>query len=194
MFCETCGQPLGDSGRFCPACGTTRPSAAGSPAAPAPPGSVGAAVTEAPAHPNEPVRVVEYAHCPNPECPQYSRRTVVTRCPGCGRATVPMSLAESAPPSQTVGDPSPVAGARIPALMAALGQPGRRRYGNGRRVFYAGLWGVYTVALVCGFFGGVAQANAGAALLCLVLAAVTGSYAWRIWTYRARHLWLLIFF
>jgi hypothetical protein len=78
--------------------------------------------------------------------------------------------------------------------MAALGQLGLRRYGNGRRVFYAGLWGFYTVALICGFVGSVAQANAGAALLCLVLAAVTGNYTWRIWTYRARHLWLLIFF
>jgi hypothetical protein len=87
-----------------------------------------------------------------------------------------------------------VAGATIPGLLTALRQPGRRRYGNGRRVFYAGLWGFYTIALVCGFFGGVAQANVGAALLCLVLAAVTGSYAWRIWMYRAKRLWLLILF
>jgi hypothetical protein len=105
-----------------------------------------------------------------------------------------MSLAKNAPPSQTVGLPSPVAGPTLPQLMAALGQPGLRWYGNGRRVFYGALWGFYTVALVCGFFGGVVQANAGAALLCLVLAAVTGNYTWRIWTYRARHLWLLIFF
>jgi hypothetical protein len=47
---------------------------------------------------------------------------------------------------------------------------------------------------VCGFFGGVAQANVGAALLCLVFAAMTGSYAWRIWMYRAKRLWLLILF
>ncbi len=78
--------------------------------------------------------------------------------------------------------------------MAVLGRPGQRRYSNGRRIFYAGLWAFYTVALVCGIFAAAAQGNAGAALLCLLLAAVTGSYAWRIWTYRARRLWLLILF
>jgi uncharacterized membrane protein len=78
--------------------------------------------------------------------------------------------------------------------MAGLGYPGPRRYGNGRRIFYAGLWAFYTVAFVCGFFAAAARANIGVALLCLVLAALTGSYAWRIWTYRAKRLWWMILF
>jgi hypothetical protein len=73
--------------------------------------------------------------------------------------------------------------------------PARRRwYGNGRRIFYASLWAFYTLAFSAAFFDAAAQGAVGGALGSLALAAATGTYGWRIWTYRSRHLWLLIFF
>lgn len=135
----------------------------------------------APARSGRSGQTADYVLCPRGHrVPWYA-----PSCPTCGSA-----VGATAPPAPP-GAPGP-----FPAYRRdqPLGQSGRSRYGNGRRVFYAGLWGFYTIALVCGFFGGVAQANIGAALLCLVLAAVTGSYAWRIWMYRAKQLWLLILF
>lgn len=70
----------------------------------------------------------------------------------------------------------------------------RRRYGNGRRVFYGGLWSFYTLLFAIGFVSLLSAGNVGAGFLSAGLALLTGIYAYRIWTWRARHLWLLIFF
>lgn len=70
----------------------------------------------------------------------------------------------------------------------------QRRYGNGRRVFYGSLWTLYTVILFAAVIGGMSNGSVGAALLCVVLGCLTGMYAYRIWTWRARRLWLLILF
>lgn len=74
-----------------------------------------------------------------------------------------------------------------------LGRP-LRRYGNGRRVFYGGLWSLYTLICAVGTVSWLSQGLFSAALLGIVLACLMGWYAYRIWTWRARRLWLLIFF
>jgi hypothetical protein len=70
----------------------------------------------------------------------------------------------------------------------------QRRYGNGRRVFYGSLWTLYTFLLICAVVGGLSSGSVGLALVAVVLACLTGMYAYRIWTWQARRLWLLILF
>ena len=70
----------------------------------------------------------------------------------------------------------------------------RHWYGNVRRVFYGGLWSFYTVVLALAFFQLLSNGSFSSALLSAALGLFTGVYAYRIWTWRARHLWLLIFF
>lgn len=70
----------------------------------------------------------------------------------------------------------------------------RRRYGHGRRVFYGGLWSFYTVVLAIAFVQFLSNGSITSALFSAGLGLLTGVYAYRIWTWRARHLWLLIFF
>jgi len=88
-------------------------------------------------------------------------------------------------------DSSPPPPAR--RLQSSPPPPARRPYGNGRRCFYGTLWSVYTLAL---FAGGIATASksAGPALLFFAVSGLAGWYAYRIWTYRARRLLLLILF
>lgn len=70
----------------------------------------------------------------------------------------------------------------------------RHWYGNGRRVFYGGLWSFYTILFAIGFFHFMSVGSFTTALISAGLALLLGNYAYRIWTWRARHLWLLIFF
>lgn len=70
----------------------------------------------------------------------------------------------------------------------------RRWYGNVRRVLYGSLWSFYTVLLVFSFFHFLSIGEIGTGLFSGVLALLIGNYAYRIWTWRARHLWFLIFF
>jgi hypothetical protein len=70
----------------------------------------------------------------------------------------------------------------------------RRPYGNVRRVFYGGLWSLYTIALAFAFFHFLSVGQAGTAFVAAGIAALTGNYAYRIWTWRARHFWILIIF
>lgn len=70
----------------------------------------------------------------------------------------------------------------------------RHRYGNGRRVFYGGLWSFYTIVLAIAFFHFLSIGEFPTALFSGGVALLIGNYAYRIWTWRARRLWLLIFF
>jgi hypothetical protein len=70
----------------------------------------------------------------------------------------------------------------------------RHWYGNGRRVFYGGLWSFYTVVLALAFIHYLSVGSFTNALLSGGFALLIGIYAYRIWTWRARRLWLLIFF
>jgi hypothetical protein len=86
-------------------------------------------------------------------------------------------------------------------------KPPARWYGNGRRVIFGSLWTFYTAvsaaillftlltALVVSMAqpGTLLSVSPGVLVLGL-LTFLTGSYAYRIWTWRARVLWLLIFF
>ena len=69
-----------------------------------------------------------------------------------------------------------------------------RRYGNGRRVFYGGLWSLYTLIFAVGTVSALSNGSLLVALLGAGLSCLTGMYAYRIWTWRARRLWLLILF
>lgn len=77
--------------------------------------------------------------------------------------------------------------------VSSWGRP-LRRYGNGRRVFYGGLWSLYTLLFAVGTVSCLSKGLFAAALFGVVLVCLMGMYVYRIWTWRARHLWLLIFF
>lgn len=70
----------------------------------------------------------------------------------------------------------------------------RPRYSNGRRVGYSVLWSFYVLVLGLGGLGSLAHGQIVTGLLGIALAILAGRYAGRIWTYRARTLWLLLFF
>lgn len=70
----------------------------------------------------------------------------------------------------------------------------RRRYGNGRRVFYGGLWSLYTLVLALACIHFLSVGPFSAAFFSAVIGLLTSIYAYRIWTWRARHLWILIIF
>ncbi len=68
-----------------------------------------------------------------------------------------------------------------------------RPYSNGRRLFYGCLWSLYTVLLAIATVSSLSSSPV-VALVCAVLMCLAGFYAYRIWTWRARRLWLLIIF
>ncbi len=60
------------------------------------------------------------------------------------------------------------------------------------RVLCGVCWAVVTVGLALAGIGAISSGSAGGAILCFVIAALTGLYDYRIWTLKARRLWLLI--
>lgn len=68
-----------------------------------------------------------------------------------------------------------------------------RPYGQVRRALYGGWW-TFVAAIL--FVGGLAAlvSSVGTAFVGLALGALSGRYAYRIWTWRARSLWFVIFF
>ena len=68
-----------------------------------------------------------------------------------------------------------------------------RPYSNGRRIFYGCLWSLYTVLPTIATISGLSTSPL-VSLICVVLMCLTGYYAYRIWMWRARRLWLLIIF
>jgi hypothetical protein len=61
-------------------------------------------------------------------------------------------------------------------------------------VFYGSLWSFYTAILAIAFVHFLSIGSFTTALFSAGLALLIGNYAYRIWTWRARRLWLLIFF
>jgi hypothetical protein len=70
----------------------------------------------------------------------------------------------------------------------------RPRYSDGRRVGYTILWSFYAFILAIGGLTSLTHDQIMAGLVAAALAVLAGRYAMRIWTYRARTLWLLLFF
>ncbi|MFF1607655.1 hypothetical protein ACFVYA_07730 [Amycolatopsis sp. NPDC058278] len=67
-------------------------------------------------------------------------------------------------------------------------------YSHGKRAFYGLTWTLWTIALVAGAFAMFNSDMVGQGLIALVLSGVTGSYAYRIWTWQARRLIFFIVF
>jgi hypothetical protein len=70
----------------------------------------------------------------------------------------------------------------------------RPRYSNGRRIGYTILWGFYACMLAILGLAALALGQVLSGLFTAALAVLAGRYAIRIWTYRARTLWFLLFF
>jgi uncharacterized membrane protein len=68
------------------------------------------------------------------------------------------------------------------------------RYSSGRRIGYTMLWSFYALVLAIGGLTSLAHDQILSGLVVTALAVLAGRYAMRIWTYRARALWLLLFF
>ena len=66
-------------------------------------------------------------------------------------------------------------------------------YGQGRRAFYGSVWTFYTLVFI---IGGLFAVGGGhpLGLVCLLLGGLCGWYAYRIWTWQARTLTLILIF
>ena len=195
-LCDACGSTLIPDARFCEACGRSLPSPlpASQPSATGAPVRAAVALTSAREPLSAAARTPNSRSCPNAECQAYRAPTSDGFCANCGTATVDAPItagALTATAAARGGFPPNVA---YPSPRPA-GAPLRRpRYSNARRISYSCLWAFYTVVFVIGFFAAAAQGDAGGALVSLAIAAATGTYVWRIWTYRSKHLWMVIFF
>jgi hypothetical protein len=67
-------------------------------------------------------------------------------------------------------------------------------YSHGKRAFYGLTWTIWTILLSIGGLTMLGQELIWAGLLGLALAGLTGRYAYRIWTWQARHLIFFIVF
>ncbi len=86
--------------------------------------------------------------------------------------------------------PEPDFGGQADTGMAA-GQPAARRRSMPRKICGV-IWAV--IAIICGA-GGVAEVtigNTGGAILSLAIAVLAGWYVYRVWTFRARLLVLIL--
>jgi hypothetical protein len=83
----------------------------------------------------------------------------------------------------------------LPADPQITGLPARALpYSHSKRVLYGALWAAWTAALGIGGFAALFGGQVLAGLVALVLAVVAGRYDYRIWTWQARRLLLLIVF
>lgn len=69
--------------------------------------------------------------------------------------------------------------------------PSGASYSRRRRNAYAALWAIYTLVLAISGMLALAAGNS-IGLLTLLIASTAGFYTYRIWTYAAKRLWLLI--
>jgi hypothetical protein len=60
------------------------------------------------------------------------------------------------------------------------------------RVICGVVWGFFTIGFTVGGIGLLAGGSPGSGILCLVLAVLAGWYDYRIWTLKARRLWLIL--
>jgi len=107
--------------------------------------------------------------------------------------TTQTALRASDAGSSTVHKGRPSANEAETRWRSTSGQPGltpERPYGQVRRGLYGSWWTFVAVLLVLGGFA----SSIGTGLVGLVLGALAGRYAYRIWTWQARSLWFAIFF
>jgi len=76
-------------------------------------------------------------------------------------------------------------------VQGSMGERPARRM-SVRRIICGIIWAVLTVILGAGGVAELTIDNTGGAVLCFVLAVGTGWYDVRVWTLRARRLWLVI--
>lgn len=189
-YCDACGTPLVPAALVCGTCGRAAPLPQAAPET-----TVDASRTASLPPPFSAASTAICRSCPDPKCQGYRAITSAIFCESCGRATMTIPIAGRGHVATTPKPHSVEPGMASPIAARPAWAPARRRwYGNGRRIFYASLWAFYTLAFSAAFFDAAAQGAVGGALGSLALAAATGTYGWRIWTYRSRHLWLLIFF
>jgi hypothetical protein len=86
----------------------------------------------------------------------------------------------SAPPEPGYGEPQPIG---MPAGSAA----GRRM--STSRIVCGIIWGAIAVITAVGGVAELTIGLAGGAVVCFVIAAGTGWYDYRVWSFRARRLW-----
>jgi hypothetical protein len=67
-------------------------------------------------------------------------------------------------------------------------------YSQGKRAFYGTTWAIWTAILVIGGFSTMSTGSVGGGLVLLLLGFLAATYDWRIWTWQARHLWVLLIF
>ena len=118
---------------------------------------------------------------------QSTSRNVQGAGPWSTPIACPPPLAPLRPPPPPPTPTSPYAW--VPGSAATPLRP----YGEGKRNGYAALWSFYTLIFVIGGFIAIGSGNP-AGLLTLGVGSLAGTYAYRIWTFQARRLWLLIFF
>jgi hypothetical protein len=110
-----------------------------------------------------------------------------------------------APPGPTAPSPAVSPQQTAPARQAPAGRPRKpaptarqprrgRGYGRFSRAIYGTVWATYTALFTIGAFAALFTGAVLAGLLGLLVAALAGRYAYRIWTWRARVLWFVIFF
>lgn len=128
-------------------------------------------------------------------------QTAAVRLPG---SFLPASRPAATPAREPVA--APAQGGFIPMMFnPATGESAfidpatgtlhvRPRYSNGRRIGYTVLWSFYAFILAIGALTSLANDQILPGLVTAVLAVLAGRYAMRIWAYRARTLWLLLFF
>jgi hypothetical protein len=71
------------------------------------------------------------------------------------------------------------------------GRPAARRMST-RRIIVGITWAVIALILGAGGFAELSAGITGGAILCFVLAAGTGWYDYRVWTFKARRLWFIV--
>lgn len=70
----------------------------------------------------------------------------------------------------------------------------RRPYSEAKRIGYGLVWVTWTLLLFLSTCLNFSGGDFLAGLVCLALTVIAGRYAYRIWTYKARRLWILIVF
>jgi hypothetical protein len=103
----------------------------------------------------------------------------------------------NSPPGYGPGAQGPVTGLSPEQLASLQGQQDRlsqraRQRMSGYRIVCGIVWGVLAIGIGAGGIGEVSIGNIGGAVLCFVIAVPAGWYDYRIWTRKARRLWLII--
>lgn len=80
----------------------------------------------------------------------------------------------------------------LPAQAQSTPPAAAHPYGHGRRAFYGLLWLAWTALGLVGGFSLLGDGKVGGGLFGLAFGALAAVYDYRIWTWQAKRLWLLI--